>query len=151
MTPCPECKSERTGVLETRKTARGMRRRRYECQCCRYRWTTFVTNGKESAQQHPGVNKGNTAQRRLSREEAGAVITSPLPQRELAVIYGITRQAISRIQTGQQYRDIYQEIHPPRQGPILHCVECLHWRGEGCGLEFPEAGGDFASDCAAYA
>jgi hypothetical protein len=109
-----------------------------------------VDNGKETPQKFPGVKKGNTAFRKLSRDEAIAVILSPLPQRELATIYGITRQAISRIKTGQQYRDIYEEIYPPRKGPLLHCVECLHWRRDNCGLGFPEAGETFASDCAAY-
>lgn len=30
------------------------------------------------------------------------------------------------------------------------CQECLLWGPRGCGLELPEAGGDFAAECSAY-
>ena len=146
---CPECKSEWTTVLESRKTARGDRRRRYECRTCLYRWTEFVVGAGPKAKPLARTVKHH-AFRRLSREDAIEIIRSTLPQRELAKIYGITRQAISRIKTGQQYKDIYEEIYPESKRPLLHCIECLHWLPEGCGLEFPEAGENFATDCSAY-
>jgi transposase-like protein len=146
---CPDCKSERRTLLESRKTARGVRRRRYECQTCLHRWTDFEKGHKPKAKPAAETVKHH-AFRRLSREEAIEIIQSKLPQRELSKIYGITRQAISRIQTGQQYKDIYEELFPFCRRPILHCIECLHWLREGCGLEFPEAGDTFATDCSAY-
>jgi len=146
---CPECKSDWTIVLESRKTARGDRRRRFECRTCLHRWTDFVIGAGPKAK---ALAKTAThhAFRRLSRDDAIDIIRSTLPQRELAKVYGITRQAISRIKTAQQYRDVYEEIYPESKRPLLRCSECLHWLVQGCGLEFPEAGESFATDCSAY-
>ena len=152
MTKCDQCGMQEWIVKETRMTVRGERRRRLQCNVCSHRWTVFT----EENEGRPYQSKWDTqagrsdAWRRLSREDARAIIQSELPQRELATIYGITRQAISLIQTGLRYKDVYWELHPPRVGPLRHCVECLHWSNGVCGFGFPEAGDEFANECTVF-
>ena len=38
---CPKCKSKSTFVLETRPDLNGEKRRRRECQDCKWRFTTY--------------------------------------------------------------------------------------------------------------
>lgn len=39
-------------------------------------------------------------------------------------------------------------------GPVLQsaqtCDACIHWSESGCGMKFPEAGGDFAEECSTF-
>ena len=149
---CPDCKSENRRLLESRLTVRGKRRRRFECEVCKYRWTVFSDEGKGRAYKNRW-NANETRKslwRRVSREDAIEIITSKLPQRVLAETYGVSRQSISLIQTGSMYKEIYQELYPPRTGPIPYCTDCSSWTREQCGFGFPDAGGDFATDCCVF-
>jgi transposase-like protein len=149
---CPDCKSENRKLLESRPTVRGKRRRRFECQVCKYRWTVFTHESKGRAYRSRwDANETKKALwRSISKEDAIKIITSTLPQRVLAETYGITRQAISLIQTGSMYRDIYNEVYPARTGSIHSCSDCSSWIREQCGFGFPDAGGDFATDCCVF-
>jgi transposase-like protein len=149
---CPECKSENRRLLESRLTVRGKRRRRFECQVCKYRWTFFTDDSKGRAYKSrwDANETRKSLWRRVSREDALKIITSPLPQRVLAETYGVSRQAISLIQTGSMYKEIYQELYPARKGTVYSCASCASWSRRQCGLGFPEAGGDFATDCCVY-
>jgi transposase-like protein len=149
---CPDCKSENRKLLESRPTVRGKRRRRFECQVCKYRWTFFTDEGKGRAYRSrwDANETKKTLWRRVSREDALKIITSSLPQRVLAAEYGMTRQAISLIQTGVMYKDIYQELYPARTSPVYFCTSCSSWNKEQCGFGFPDAGGDFATDCCVF-
>lgn len=149
---CEQCGMNDWSVRETRMTVRGERRRRLQCNVCSHRWTVF---SKEN-EGRPYQSKWDTqagrsdAWRRLSREDARAIIQSDLPQRNLAAIYGITRQAISLIQTGRMYKDVYWEVHPPRTGKMVYCTSCKEWQKDACSFGFPEAGGDFATECVLF-
>ena len=152
MTKCEQCGMQEWTIKDTRMTVRGERRRRLQCNVCSYRWTVFTKENEG----RPYRSKWDTqagrsdAWRRLSREDARAIIQSELPQRNLAAIYGITRQAISLIQTGRMYKDVYWELHPPGVGKMLYCRECQNWKQDQCGFEFPEAGDDFATECVLF-
>ena len=150
---CPDCNKVNPLLLESRMTVRGVRRRRYECKGCRHRWTLFTKENKGRPYKPNGWDayKGRMDEwRSLSRTQAKAIILSNKPQRKLAEDYGISRQAISLIQTGRIYKDIYEEIHPPRTGPMIYCASCTHWSRDRCGFEFPDAGDTFATECSVY-
>lgn len=149
---CPDCNKIKPKLLESRLTVRGIRRRRFECQGCRYRWTMFnkETEGREYLDKW-SANKARFSEwRRLSPAQAMAIIVSPKPQRVLAKEYGVTRQTISSIQTGRFYKDIYLELYPPRTGPMIYCTSCKHWSHNRCGFGFPDAGDTFATECSVY-
>jgi hypothetical protein len=41
---------------------------------------------------------------------------------------------------------------PPASPPALTCqANCKHWGENGCGFDWPEAGGSFATECSTYA
>ena len=119
---------------------------------CKYRWTVFSDEGKGRAYKNrsDANETRKSLWRRVSREDAIEIITSKLPQRVLAETYGVSRQSISLIQTGSMYKEIYQELYPARTGPVYSCASCASWSKEQCGFGFPEAGGDFATDCVVY-
>ena len=144
MAQCPECSSERTRILESRPTASGVRRRRRTCDVCLHRWSTFGQDLLAPTQ------KVVSKYRRHSREEVIAILQSKVSQEKLAHTYNTTRQSISRIQLGIMYKDIHDEFNKPRTGPVLYCMNCINWSRRQCGLGFPEAGGDFATDCVVY-
>lgn len=149
---CPECKSEDRQLLSSRLTVRGKRLRRFECRICKYRWTLYTDESKGRPyktrwQDNPAKR---SSWRRVSREDALKIITSPLPQRVLAAQYGMSRQSISLIQTGSIYKEVYQELYPVRTGPVYSCADCSSWSREQCGFGFPDAGGDFATDCCVF-
>lgn len=41
---CPTCKSHQVRVIDSRMVGEDKRRRRYECQDCKDRFTTYETN-----------------------------------------------------------------------------------------------------------
>jgi transposase-like protein len=149
---CPDCNKINPIVLDTRMTVRGVRRRRYECQGCHHRWTVFT----KEIEGRPYKSKWETQKeltdvcRRLSSDDARTIVLSPEPQRVLAARYGVTRQSISLIQNGLMYKNIYEEIYPPRTGPMIYCTSCRHWGRNRCGFGFPDAGDTFATECSVY-
>ena len=150
---CPDCNKVEPKLLESRMTVRGVRRRRFECKRCRYRWTLFVKEN-EGRPYKPNLwdaHKGNMSPfRSLSSDQIRTVILSNKPQRVLAKDYALSRQSISLIQTGRMYKEIYEEMHPPRTGPLLYCSDCAHWNHNKCGFGFPDAGNTFATYCSVY-
>lgn len=141
---CEQCGMADWRVTDTRMTVRGVRRTRFECNVCKFRWTEFAEGVYKIQRQR------TDAWRRISRDDARAIIESELPQRILAEQYGITRQAISLIQTGRTYKDVYEEYHKARHGKMMYCRDCSNWKNEQCGFEFPEAGDWFATECVLY-
>lgn len=150
---CPTCDLQEVTVLESRKRADGARRRRYKCLACGYRWTQLYHGVCEPRIRL--VRKSAPEQRRLTARQAVAVMLSDKSSASLAEKYGITRQAIDLVRTGQTYVEIYKRLE--RKGRRLRgqgrlvCEQCVHWRGEsGCDFGFPDAGGDFATDCSLF-
>lgn len=150
---CPHCKSERVVVLESRIKANGDRRRRYKCEVCLERWTVF-----ESADvpvKPKGRIYGPSPTRALTEKQAVDIMLSSKSSSALAADYGITRQAIDLVRTGKTYANVYTRLQSEgyslRSSGSLLCETCVHWSdGRGCDFEFPDAGGDFATDCYLY-
>lgn len=147
---CPSCKSENYKVIDSRVQKDGTRRRRYYCKDCTERWSTLST-GKDA---EPIVRFPPVVNRRLTLEQAKQIMLSPRSTLALAAEFGVSHQAISQIRLGQSYAYIYRQLREDGcalagQGGIL-CDQCVHWSGGSCGFEFPDAGGDFATDCVLY-
>jgi len=147
---CPSCKSENYKVVDSRVQKDGTRRRRFVCRNCSERWSVYAT-GKdaEPAARCPPINKG-----RLSVEQAKQVMLSGKSTLALAAEFGVSHQAISQIRLGQTYSYIYRELQEQgcalaSSGGVL-CDQCKHWEQDACGFGFPDAGGDFATDCSLY-
>jgi hypothetical protein len=90
----------------------------------------------------------------LTLEQAKQIMLSDKSTLALAAEFGVSHQAISQIRLGQSYAYIYRQLQEDGcalagQGGIL-CDQCVHWSGSSCGFEFPDAGGDFATDCVLY-
>jgi len=147
---CPSCKSENYKAIDSRPLQNGTRRRRYVCKDCKERWTTFST-GKDT---EPIVRFPPVKARRLTSRQAKQIMLSDKSTLALAAEYGISHQAISQVRLGQTYSYIYLELQEQGlalagQGGVF-CDGCKHWGKGGCGFDFPDAGGDFATDCVLY-
>ena len=147
---CPSCKSENYKAIDSRVRKDGTRRRRYVCKDCNERWSTLST-GKDA---EPIVRFPPVVKRRLTFEQAKQIMLSSKSTLALAAEFGISHQGISQIRLGQVYSYIYRQLQEEgfalaSQGKVL-CDQCAHWSGNSCGFEFPDAGGDFATDCVLY-
>lgn len=101
------------------------------------------------------VRRRAPEKRKLTTRQAVRVMLSDGSSASLAEKFGITRQAIDSIRTGQSYTEIYKRLHEKgrvvRSRGKLVCEQCVHWLGErGCDFGFPDAGGDFATDCSLF-
>jgi transcriptional regulator NrdR family protein len=147
---CPSCKSENYKVIDSRLKPDGTRWRRYFCRACTERWST-VSTGKEA---EPIVRFPAVTPRRLTFAQAKEIMLSDKSTLALAAKYGISHQAVSQVRLGQVYAYIYRQLQ--EEGHVLAstggyiCDQCRHWSGGSCGFDFPEAGGDFATDCVLY-
>lgn len=147
---CPECQLDTVILFESRKRADGARRRRYKCLTCDYRWTEYQANACEPRVRL--VKRNSPAQRRLTEQEAKAVMLSSCSSASLAAKYNMSRQAIDLVRYGKTYKNVYKRLQDKgcflRSSGRLHCEQCVHWLGDGgCDFGFPDAGGDFATDC----
>lgn len=93
--------------------------------------------------------------RRLTMRQARNVMLSSESSTVLAAKYGMTRQSIDLVRTGKTYSDVYRKLQQKgeRLWPLerLLCEQCVHWRSDrGCDFDFPDAGGDFATDCSLF-
>ena len=150
---CPSCDSAQVLILESRVKANGDRRRRYKCNACLDRWTVFEVGVAPAKPQIRSYVPAPT--RTLTDAEAASIMLSEESSAALAATFGITRQAIDAIRKGKTYTDVYTKLREEGQrlrssgNPV--CEGCIHWRGEQrCDFEFPDAGGDFATDCYLY-
>ena len=148
---CPSCDSVDVIVVDTRPCNDGRRRRRYHCNTCLERWTNHESNAFPV--KAPRLRLLYRT-RSLSPGQAAAVMLSDKSSLALAAEYGITHQAISQIRLGRVYADVYARLkeqgHKLRSHGKQLCADCKHWTQAGCGFNFPEAGGDFATDCDLY-
>jgi hypothetical protein len=83
--------------------------------------------------------------RRKACEACGAKVTT----------YEISREDYQLLEHAKKH-GVGAGAPPPSPKPIDtqrgHCSHCVHWRkrSNSCGMDFPEAGGFFASACACY-
>jgi transposase-like protein len=144
MIRCVSCTGIDLRVIRSQLTLAGHRRRRWHCNQCRHRWTTFEEHAapaRERRKPRPRV-KGS---RSLTNAEAAAIMLSTATSRELAVDYGMSHQAITAIRAGLYYRDVYAALGLNRN----ECSACRYW-SKGCSFGFPEAGGDFSKHCTLF-
>jgi transposase-like protein len=144
MIRCVSCSGINLRVIRSQLTLAGHRRRRWHCNGCSHRWTTFEENAappRERRKPRPRI-KGC---RSLTNAEAAAIMLSAATSRVLAAEYGMTRQAILAIKSGRHYRDVYAALG-------LNCNDCSACRfwDKGCSFGFPEAGGDFSKHCTLF-
>lgn len=148
---CPDCGSTDTRVVDSRPLANGDRRRRHKCLTCLVKWDSRWSGKEASAYcTFPPVAKT----RLLSDDQARDIMLSTKSTLALAEQYGVSHQAISQMRLGQVYVDVYQKLQAEgfelaAEGVDL-CTACKHWISGGCGFGFPDAGGDFATDCSLY-
>lgn len=150
---CPTCDLQQVQVMESRKRADGARRRRYKCLACDYRWTQIIEGAGDVRVRL--VRRSAPELRKLTKRQAVAVMLSSKSSAALAAKYGISRQAIDLVRVGKTYANVYRQLQQKgytlRSCGRLRCEQCVHWRGEqGCDFGFPDAGGDFATDCYLY-
>jgi transposase-like protein len=163
---CPDCSSDQTFILESRKIRHGARRRRHACRDCEYRWTVFIDSQGEQLDDRPPLcsprKYTKPSLRKLSRRDVHQILTARLPISTLALELGVSRETIRQVRIGR----IYTQMHPelPRQGQMCRvgisqvvdgptCLRCLFWRDGECGMGFPdpiEEGPAFAADCSLY-
>lgn len=147
------CDRDQVLVLASRKRVDGVRRRRYKCLVCEHRWTQFYEGACDVRAKL--VRTSAPERRNLTVRQAIFVMLSDKSSAALAAKYGVTRQAIDSVRHGKSYADIYKKLEAKGrklrvQGRLV-CEQCVHWRGElGCDFDFPDAGGDFATDCSLF-
>ena len=137
-------------VIETRRTYDGRQRRRMVCQGCGERWTEWEPTIAPKPRQHH-----NSRRRVLSDGQLGELLTTRLqvPATELAREWGISPHPILQARRGRAYMDRLPGVRRPGVVSDVSCHACIQWRGEYCGLGFPEArmeGASFALDCSVY-
>lgn len=147
------CDRDQVHVLSSRKRVDGARRRRYECLVCGHRWTKFYEN--DSDPRVLLVRKTAPEIRHLTTRQAVFVMLSDKSSAALAAKYGVTRQAIDKVRTGKTYTEVYKRLESKgrrlRSKGRFVCEQCVHWHAErGCDFDFPDAGGDFATDCSLF-
>lgn len=147
---CPSCKSENTGVLETRLRADGVRRRRYKCFTCLDRWSEFEQPSGDKAD--AVLLPKQPARRRLTPKDAEEILLSEESRGDLARRFNVTRETIRKILTRETYADVYKRLvmEGKLEAPsdLRFCEMCVHWTADrGCDFGFPDAGGEFATDC----
>lgn len=140
---CPICDHDGVRMLLSRLLANGSRYRRFSCNQCNHRWSTWTN---ERPQQ------GRTPM--LTDEQLREVLTQlHISDEVMAGRMGRTRESIRQIRTGITLAKRCPDL--PRRTKFvdgLTCATCRHWRGQ-CGFDLPdpvEEGIGFAQDCALY-
>jgi hypothetical protein len=144
MMRCTACRGIDLRVIRSTLTLVGHRRRRWQCNNCQHRWTTYEEHAappRERRKPRPRL----IGVRTLTNADAASIMLSPASTRQLAAEYGITRQAVSSIKRGHNYRDVHAALGLNRQG----CEGCRFW-DKRCTFGFPEAGGSFSQHCSLY-
>lgn len=138
-------------VIASVITKRGVRRRRFECDHCKARFTLLEGKPQPLKPRSYTIKSGI---RRFTNEEVVRIITSDQPSAFLAAQYKVAKQTINGIRSGKSYRDVWLAVHPGRD-PMLagtSCPNCMHWTKDRCDFGFPESKVDlfFAQECPAF-
>jgi len=122
------------------------------CKCCGHRWKVYYDKKRKKEVSMPPRYKW------LSIDDIRFILTDPRPGAEVAKILKVTHQTVSQVRTGQSHKHLFPELPRNNSGgkPKLmgedgkSCRNCKHWWKGSCGLDIPEAGGAFASDCSCF-
>jgi hypothetical protein len=112
---CTECGKFEAYIIESRLRMDGRRYRRYSCEACGNRWSTYQAVEPEVKPVAPRklAYRPLTLGRALTNWEAAEILMSQgLSLRELAAKYRISRQAVQGIRAGKTYREVYRVLNP---------------------------------------
>lgn len=140
---CPICDHTGVRMLLSRLQTNGTRQRRFSCEQCSHRWSTWSKNCPPRSRTPA-----------LTDEQLREVLTElHINDEVMAQRMGRTRQSISQIRNGTTLAKRCPDL--PRRTKFvdgLTCTTCRHWRGQ-CGFDLPdpvEEGIGFARDCSLY-
>jgi hypothetical protein len=66
----------------------------------------------------------------------------------ITTVYEVKRELLDELKELRATRERIRGL--VGAGTSSYCTECKHWGPDGCGLEIPEAGGTFASECSTF-
>lgn len=148
---CPECKSEKTRITESRPTEYG-RRQRIECKNCKYRWTNVI-----GTKLSPRAQKRRDSER-LSMNDIRLILISSGSSRQVGQILKVFHGVVDDVRMGRVHADKLPEL--PRWNKKLSklsCLDCRFWDRDcirPCRLGWPdpeEGGPSYANECGDYA
>lgn len=152
-------------VVKTYKWANGspIRSYRLRCKSCGHSWTIYYDTVQKKEVQVDKCSDGKPLnQNRLTPDQVRTVLLDSRSSCELGRVFGVSHQSISQIRNGQVYKTMWPDIPRKNQATldytgalpgglaVLNCRNCAHWWQRRCGLDIPEAGGAFASECSCY-
>ena len=154
---CPKCDHFPGDVLESRAIRQGFRRRRYRCPSCFHRWTIYTDQDGRRKDPPPKTKPKRRAllKRRLDVYQVEEILLAQdVLDKDLAEIYGVSRQAINYIRSGVSWQHVRPDL-PRRSRPRggISCESCGQWTGSACAYGFPdplEEGLWVAADCSMY-
>ena len=132
------------------KTEKDLMTYRFKCKSCGHKWIVYYK--KDTEKEIPVYELDSKRISRFSADEIKQVLLDTRANGEIAKYWGVSTQAIQQVKTGKSYKHIHPEI-PRKESkpiPILSCKHCKFWGNNSCSLDFPEAGGGFADECAYY-
>jgi hypothetical protein len=91
----------------------------------------------------------NATKRSLNDDAVWSILESTERHVDLAARYGVGCNVIANIRKGTRYTDVYKRFHGLTDDDLNSCTKCYFWESK-CTFGFPEAGGNFASDCTLF-
>lgn len=132
------------------------------CKTCGHRWKVHFDRSlkREVVLSKDSANRPLN-HKKLIAEEVRLILTDMRSNSEIARELGVSHQSVHQVRVGMTHRDVHPEL--PRNIPrpqakrkriddssSISCRDCVHWWQGGCGLEVPEAGGAFATECSYF-
>ena len=123
------------------------------CKTCGHQWKVYCD--KPTGKEIPIDKLPNKNYCKFTKFKPGQIKKILLDERTdeaVARDYGVTHQAINQIRVGKSYKTVCADIprRMARKVVGLVCKKCDFWWGGQCSLDVPEAGSEFASDCAYF-
>lgn len=154
---CQSCGADNCKVLESRPITRDVRRRRWSCNKCGFRWTIYTNRKGQEISQPPKtkVSPHPRSGRKLKNDEVKFILTEiDLNNKELGDRFNLSRETIRLIRIGSIYRDVHPELErtKPNYSTRPSCKKCVNWKGY-CSMDVPDPeveGVKFAKDCVFY-
>lgn len=163
MAICQNCCTGETKVVDTRILRNGVRRRRYSCRICNFRWSAW--SGEPPAKGRvAGSRPGLKTKPPLTEDQVRLILTSPLSSGKLAKELGRPTETVAGVRRGAFHKNTLPDM--PRRKPVSRaphkqdllesessCMLCKHWDSSKCQMGFPDAveeGPAFAAECSVY-
>lgn len=125
------------------------------CKCCGYEWKVHYDR---SAQKEVLVDRDSISRplrlNKLTPDDVKLILTDSRSGVELARELGVSHQSINQVRNGATHRNVWPQLKrnapktcAPAKPGVEDCRNCTHWWQGRCGLDVPEAGNDFATEC----